>query len=73
MSGETTIAKEAVNQALAAIKGDASKSDDALLLAVLGQAVTQLLQHRSRADIMSYLEYMLENAEETDWVITRGC
>ena len=73
MSGETKLAKNIVDEALAIVEGDAGKTKDALLNALLSQVLSELVQHRSRADLMSYIEYHLDNADETDWVITRGC
>ena len=73
MSGESAIAKDAIARVIASIKNDDSKSADAILFALLSQTLNELLATRSRDDIEQYISFHMNNYDETDWVITRGC
>ncbi|MEO1657389.1 MAG: hypothetical protein AAFR65_06680 [Pseudomonadota bacterium] len=73
MSGETSLAKDALAGALATARSDASQSEDSLLHALLGEVLTELSKSRSRKDLDSFIGYHLDNLGEDEWVVTRGC
>ena len=73
MAGEATIAKGIIADALEAAGKDANKTTEAMLFAVLTQALSELLKSRSRSDLEDFISYHLDNHDESEWVITRGC
>ena len=73
MAGETTIAKQIIVDALKSAADETSQGQEPMLFAVLREALSELSQSRSRADIESYISFHLDNLKESEWVTTRGC
>ncbi len=73
MAGEATIAKRIIADALEAADQDANKTTEAMLFAVLTEALSELMKSRSRSDLEGFISYHLDNYDESEWVITRGC
>lgn len=73
MSGENTLAKKLVEDAVTNATEDRSMCPDAMALAILSQSLRTLSESRSRADLESYIDYDLDNMVESDLVITRSC
>jgi hypothetical protein len=73
MSGETTIAKEMIAGAMAQAEQDPGMSEDSMAHAILSAILTTLCASRSRRDIDNYIEFELDNQDDSDTVITRGC
>lgn len=71
MSGENTIAKQLVTDAIKAAEEDKNMSGDSMGLAILSQVLRTLSETRNRKDLESYIDYDLDNLVESDMVITR--
>jgi len=73
MSGEHKAAEQILNNALTQADDDPSMSRDALANALLGQLLSEQSKTRSKADLMSFIEFQLDNLSEDEFVVTRGC
>lgn len=73
MSGEHQAAEQILNSALTQADNDPSMSRDALANALLGQLLSEQSKTRNKADLMSFIEFQLDNLSEDEFVVTRGC
>lgn len=73
MSGEHQAAEQILNSALTKADNDPSMSRDALANALLGQLLSEQSKTRNKADLMSFIEFQLDNLSEDEFVVTRGC
>jgi len=73
MSGEHSVARQLLAEALAEAESSPSMCPDTQALAILTAVLQTLSQTRSRKDVESFVAYNLENLVESDRVITRGC
>jgi hypothetical protein len=73
MSGESQIAKELVARAMAAAEQDPNQDKDTMGRAVIHAVLAEFARYRRAGDIAQELQYLADNLEEEDFVITRGC
>jgi hypothetical protein len=73
MSGETSIAKELVANAMAAAEQDPKQDKDAMGRALIVAVLGEFAKYRPARDISAQLQYLADNLEEEHFVITRGC
>jgi len=73
MSGETPIARELVAKAMAAAEQDPTQDKDAMGRALIVAVLGEFAKYRAASDIAAELQYLADNLEEEDFVITRGC
>jgi len=73
MSGETSIARDLVARALAAADQDPKQDKGAMARALIVAVLGELARYRTASEISSELQYLVDNLEEEDLVITRGC
>ena len=73
MSGESTLAKQLVQQALQAARQDPAMSEQSMCNALLTAAVIATTSHLQKKDILEYVEYDLDHINTEFEVVTRGC
>lgn len=73
MSGEYTKAAQIVEAALEDATASPSMSPEALSSAMLGILLQKQSSQQSKADILSFVQFQLDNLEEDEFVVTRGC
>ena len=73
MSGENTLAKQMIHDAISTAEAANTMDPDSMALAILSGVLRHLSDYRTRGDLESYIEYDLDNIVEQDMVITRGC
>ena len=73
MAGETELAKQMIAEALGAADQHDQMTPDTLLYSLLSELLSELAQRRGRADLESYINFHLDNYDQSEWVITRGC
>lgn len=73
MSGETQVAEKLVAEAMATVDQDPKQDRNAMGRALILATLERLMQDRPLSDVVSEMEYLLENLDEDDFVITRGC
>ena len=72
MAGEQKAAEQLLDAALAAADADGAMSRDTMLSALLRLVLKRARENRTRADVISQVEFELEAMGETEFVITRG-
>jgi len=73
MSGETKHATALVAQAMAAADQDPKQDKDSMGRALISAVLTEFLRYRSAEDVAAELQYLADNLEEDEFVVTRGC
>ncbi len=73
MAGENKIAQSLVQGALQAADKDNAMSREILLIELLTAALKQLAAYNSREQLESMIDFRLDNIDENEFVITRGC
>ena len=73
MSGESTLARQLIQQALQAAQQDPAMSEQSMCDALLTAAVNLTAGHRQKEDILAYVEYDLDHLNTEFEVVTRGC
>lgn len=69
MSGEVQEAKRLVAEAMASDSFD----KDTMGRAIINAVIERYSEYRSAADIASELQFVIDNLDEEEFVITRGC
>ncbi|MGH1471423.1 MAG: hypothetical protein ACRBCS_09530 [Cellvibrionaceae bacterium] len=73
MSGEVEYAKQLVNQAMGETCSDKNFDKDTVGRAIINTVLENFCEYRSVKDIVSEMEYLIENLGQDEFVITRGC
>ncbi len=73
MAGEFSIAQKCVQQALGTADLSPCMNRDAMSRALLSELLSILATQHSQADLKALLDYQLDNLDEDQFVITRGC
>lgn len=73
MSGEASIAREFVRNALRAAELDPTLDKDGMGRALISAVLSEFATYRSSDDIAAELQYLIDNLDEDTFVITRGC
>ena len=73
MSGETQVAAELVAQAMGAADKDPSQDKDSMGRALISAVLAEFARYRTTNDIANALQYLADNLDEDDPVVTRGC
>lgn len=73
MSGEFSYAKQLVADAMQKADNDAHLDRDIMGRAIMHAVVEFFQTYRSKEDIASEMQYLIENINEDEFVITRGC
>lgn len=73
MSGENTFAKQAVAEALQEAEANSQFDQDAMGRALINAVIEHYKSYRNVADITQELNYIIDNLDEDEFVITRGC
>lgn len=69
MSGEVQEAKKRVGDAMQ----DSQFDRDSMGRALINAVIERYLEYRSPQDIASELQFLIDNLDEDEFVITRGC
>lgn len=69
MSGEVQEARRLVAEAM----GSKSFDKDTMGRAIINAVIERYGEYRSAADIASELRFIIDNLDEEEFVITRGC
>ncbi|MEX1034298.1 MAG: hypothetical protein WDZ30_13115 [Cellvibrionaceae bacterium] len=69
MAGEVDLARQLVEQAM----GHAEFDKDSMGRALINAVIEQYRQYRTADDIASELRFIIDNLDEDEFVITRGC
>lgn len=70
---ETQLAKTLLTDAIAKVEADPQLDADAFGRALINVVIEHSLSYRSLADVKQELQYTLDNLDEDEFVITRGC
>ena len=73
MAGEASYAQQLVTDAMNHADNDPSLSKDAMGRAIINAVLSEYRKYRNVADITSELHYIIDNLDEDEFVITRGC
>lgn len=73
MAGEYQLSKQLLNDGLSQVESSASMDGDTFATALLRTVIGHLRQQHAAKDLMNLVSYELENGEESEFVITRGC
>jgi hypothetical protein len=73
MAGEAPYAQQIVTDAMKHADNEPSLSKDAMGRAIINAVLSEYRQYRTVADIASELQYIIDNLDEDEFVITRGC
>ena len=73
MSGESQIAKQAVTEAMAQAQSDPHLDQDTMGRAILNAVIEHYLGYRKLDDVKQEIQFTLDNLDEDEFVITRGC
>jgi hypothetical protein len=73
MVGEVSFAQKIVTDAMAHAGNEPALSKDAMGRAIINAVLDEYRQYRTTADIASELQYIVDNIDEDEFVITRGC
>lgn len=73
MSGERQIAVELVARAMAAAEEDPNQDKDSMGRALIHAVLAEFARYRRADDVAQELQYLADNLEEEDFVVTRGC
>jgi hypothetical protein len=73
MTGEVSYAQSIVIDALAHADRDPALSKDAMGRSIINAVLAEYSKYRTSSDIASELQYILDNLDEDEFVITRGC
>lgn len=61
------------NELVAKLMGDPKADKDSAGRAIINAVIEQYKSYRSADDIASELQYLADNLDEDEFVITRGC
>ncbi len=73
MSGENTFAKELVAKAIEEANNNPQFDQDAMGRAIVSAVIAHYQSYRKADDITQELQYVIDNLDEDEFVITRGC
>jgi hypothetical protein len=73
MAGEASYAQQLVTNAMNHADSEPALSKDAMGRAIINAVLSEYRQYRTVADIASELRYIIDNLDEDEFVITRGC
>lgn len=73
MSGETQVAKQLVSDAMAQAKTNPQFDQDTLGRALIAAVIEHYLQYRKPDDVKQELQFTIDNLDEDEFVVTRGC
>ncbi len=73
MPGEAPYAKELVAKAMEEAEAQASFDRDSMGRALIMAVIQQYGEYRPLSDIRQELQFTIDNLDEDEFVITRGC
>lgn len=73
MSGENTFAKEIIAEAIDEANRNPQFDEDAMGRAIVSAVISHYQTYRKAEDIAQELQYIIDNLDEDEFVITRGC
>lgn len=73
MSGESKLAQRLVAEAMEEAEAAANMDGDTLGRAIINAVIEHNLRHRQLDDVKQELQYTLDNLDQDEFVITRGC
>ena len=73
MAGEFKIADQAVAAAIAEADTFSGMTEDGVLNALLNSVLAKLVTTKSKADLLSHIEFLIDSQSQGSIVITRGC
>jgi hypothetical protein len=73
MAGESPYAQQLVTQAMQHADREPTLSKDAMGRAIINAVLDEYRKYRTSQDIGSELQYIVDNLDEDEFVITRGC
>ena len=73
MAGEFKIADQAVAAAIAEADTFSGMTEDGVLNALLNSVLAKLVTTKSKADLLSRIEFLIDSQNQGSIVITRGC
>jgi uncharacterized protein with NRDE domain len=73
MAGEFKIADRAVAAAIAEAETFSGMTEDGVLNALLNSVLAKLVTTKSKADLLSHIEFLIDSQSQGSIVITRGC
>ena len=73
MTPETTYAKQVIDEAMANAANERGFDKDMLGRALIAAVIDNYKEYRKLSDIASELQFIIDNLDEDEFVITRGC
>jgi predicted FMN-binding regulatory protein PaiB len=73
MAGEFKIADHAVAAAIAEAETFSGMTEDGVLHALLNNVLAKLVTTKSKADLVSHIEFLIDSQSQGSIVITHGC
>ncbi|MGI1678824.1 MAG: hypothetical protein K6L75_08840 [Cellvibrionaceae bacterium] len=73
MSGEVEYARKLIEKAMTDTCSEKGFDKDNLGRAMINTVIDHFREYRTVKDIRSELEYLVDNLDEDEFVITRGC
>ena len=73
MADEFKIADQAVAAAIAQAETFSGMTEDGVLHALLNNVLAKLVITKSKADLVSHIEFLIDSQSQGSIVITRGC
>jgi hypothetical protein len=73
MSGASQVAKKLVADSMAQAAADPHLDQDSMGRAIITAVIEHYLQYRKLGDVKQELQFTIDNLDEDEFVITRGC
>lgn len=73
MTSEVSYAKQLVADAMQHADNENTFDKDSMGRAIINAVIEEYSQYRKVSDITSELQYIVDNLDEDEFVITRGC
>ncbi len=73
MTGEFSLAKQVVADAIEMAEAENNMDKDAMTIALLRELLCHLEKTHSRSDLDNLIAYQLDSQDRDEFLVTRGC